>query len=35
MFPEYQDTIKTLPANPPLKRIEQQEEEQDHADENL
>jgi hypothetical protein len=35
MFPEYQDTIKTLPANPPLKQIEQQEEQQDHADENL
>jgi hypothetical protein len=35
MFPEYQDTMKKLPANPPIKRIEQQEEQQDHADENL
>jgi hypothetical protein len=35
MFPEYQDTIKQLPPNPPLKQIEQQETQQDHADENL
>lgn len=35
MFPEYQDTMKKLPANPPIKQIEQQEEQQDHADENL
>jgi len=35
MFPEYQDTMKKLPPNPPLRRIEQQEQQQDKADENL
>ncbi|MGH8255823.1 MAG: hypothetical protein ACRET0_06380, partial [Steroidobacteraceae bacterium] len=35
MFPEYQDTMKKLPPNPPLKVNEQREDQQDKADENL
>ncbi len=35
MFPEYQDTLRTQPANPPIRQIEQREEQQDRADENL
>jgi hypothetical protein len=35
MFPEYQDTLQKLPRNPPIKQIEQQEQQQDNADANL
>ena len=35
MWPEYQDTMKKLPPNPPLKTIEQREQQQEKADDNL